>query len=85
LQTGTINGLTGTTFNTFGPRKGIFLYQAPEKIAQNMAAVIKAKGTNQAGKNIIGEKQIIIAKGILNVSYAGQIIFGTNTTQTTTI
>lgn len=82
-QTGNINGLASMDFNNFS--KGTFLYQAPEKVTENMGTVVKIQGTNAEGKVITGEKRIIIAKGILNVNYAGQVVFSTNIAQARTI
>lgn len=49
-QTGTIAGLTSTAFNDFG--NGNFLYQAPNKVTENLPITINISGTNQAGKLI---------------------------------
>lgn len=70
-------------FNNFA--KATFLYQAPEKVNENTPITIKVSGKNQAGKLITGEQKIIVARGILNVSYANQIVFSTNITQARTI
>jgi len=82
-QTGTIAGLTSTEVNDFSNAN--FLYQAPEKVTENLPMVVKINGTNQDGKLITGEQKIIVAKGILNVSYANQIVFSTNIAQSRTI
>ena len=82
-QTGTINDLTGMDFNNFS--KATFLYQAPEKVTENIPITINVSGKNQEGKIITGSQKLIIAKGIANMYYAGQIVFSTNVPQARTI
>lgn len=71
-DTGDINGSPIVDISNFS--KWTFLYQAPKQVAENMTVHINISGNNQEGKLVTGRQSIILAKGVLNISYAGQII-----------
>jgi len=75
-STGTINGETSLTINNFADAS--FIYQAPDTVAGNMPVVLTITGTNNDDVLISGTQNIIVAKGILNISYLHQLVYSTN-------
>ena len=73
VSTGTINGQSSRTFNDFQNTNGI--YQAPDSVSDNTSTTISIEGISQDGRKIVAKQNIIIAKGILTVSYNNQNIF----------
>lgn len=78
VNTGTLNGQRSIQINNFWD---IIVYEAPTNIPDNISAIITLSWTNQEGRMVFAQQNIIIAKAKIRISANNQEIGGSSNKQ----